>query len=101
LKKAATEPEIKYRLDGKTLSIDDYLNRQRATGLIVLKDGEILIERYQYGRKSDQRLVSHSMAKTVVLVMVHTAVAKTPTDPGMWIELDELWRGVVAYYGRW
>jgi hypothetical protein len=101
LKTAATEPGITYRLDGKTLSIDDYLDRQRATGLIVLKDGEILIERYQYERKSDQRLVSHSMAKTVVLVMVHTAVAKTPTDPGMWIELDELWRGVVAYYGRW
>jgi len=35
------------------------------------------------------------------LVMVHTAVAKTPSDPDMWIELDELWRGVVAYYGSW
>jgi len=33
--------------------------------------------------------------------MVHTAVAKTPSDPDMWIELDELWRGVVAYYGSW
>ena len=74
LKKAATEPDITYRLDGKTLSIDDYLTRQRATGLIVLKDGEILIERYQYDRKSDQRLVSHSMAKTVVSLALGIAL---------------------------
>src|SRR5258706_14119574 len=66
LRKAAAEPEIKYRFDGKTLSINDYLNRQRAAGLIILKDGEILVERYQYDRKSDQRLVSQSMAKTIV-----------------------------------
>jgi len=76
LKKAATEPEIKYRLDGKTLSIDDYLNRQRATGLLVLKDGEILIERYQYDRKSDQRLASHSMAKTVVSLALGIALGE-------------------------
>jgi CubicO group peptidase (beta-lactamase class C family) len=76
LKKAAAEPEIKYRFDGKTLSIDDYLNRQRTTGLIVLKDGEIVVERYQYDRKSDQRMVSHSMAKTIVSLALGVALGE-------------------------
>lgn len=76
LKKAATEPAIKYRAGGKTLSVDDYLNRRRVTGLIVLKDGEILIERYQYDRKPEQRFISHSMAKTIVALGIGIALAE-------------------------
>jgi len=35
------------------------------------------------------------------LVMVHTAVAKKPSDPEMGRERDALWRGVVARFGSW
>lgn len=74
LKKAATEPSIRYRFDGRTLTLDDYMQRQRATGLLVMKDGEIVVERYNYQRTADMRMVSNSMAKTITALGVLKAV---------------------------
>lgn len=65
LKKADAETAFRYRYDGRTLTLDDYMQRQRATGLLVLKDGEIVAERYNYQRTADMRLLSNSMAKTI------------------------------------
>lgn len=48
LKTASGLPEIRYIFDGKPYSIDDFLNRQRITGLLIIKDGVIQVERYQY-----------------------------------------------------
>jgi CubicO group peptidase (beta-lactamase class C family) len=45
---------------------EDYLARNRNTGLLVLKDGAVLFEGYQYDRTPQQRFASQSMAKTVV-----------------------------------
>jgi CubicO group peptidase (beta-lactamase class C family) len=66
LPKAASETTFQYRFDGKTLTLDDYMQRQRATAVLVLKDGEIVAERSNYERKPEQRMLSNSMAKTVV-----------------------------------
>src|SRR5204862_7923263 len=35
------------------------------------------------------------------LVMVHTAVAKAPSDADLGRERDALWRGIVAHFGKW
>src|SRR6478736_3500104 len=59
----AGEPKIEYQFDNGTYTIDDFLARQRITGLLVIKDGEVLLERYQYDRTPADRFVSHSMAK--------------------------------------
>lgn len=74
LKKSAGEPAFRYRFDGRTLTLDDYLQRQRVTGLLVLKDGEIVAERYNYQRTADMRLLSNSMAKTITALAVMKAV---------------------------
>jgi len=74
LKKAATEPPIRYRFDGRTLTLDDYMQRQRATGVLVVKDGEIVAERYNYQRTADMRMLSNSMAKTITALAVLKAV---------------------------
>jgi CubicO group peptidase (beta-lactamase class C family) len=66
LPKATSEPTFRYRFDARTLSLDDYMQRQRATAVLVLKDGEIVAERYNYGRDASMRMLSQSMAKTVV-----------------------------------
>lgn len=66
LPKAASEVTFQYRFDGKTLTLDDYMRRQRATAVLVLKDGEIVAERSNYERTPEQRMLSNSMAKTVV-----------------------------------
>ena len=66
LARAASEPVIRYSFAGLELTLDDYLNRQPVTGLLIAKDNTILVERYQYGRTDTDRLTSFSMAKSVV-----------------------------------
>ena len=65
LKRAATEPD---------LGLDSFLDNHRNTGLLVLKDGVVLAERYQYGRTPQHRFASFSMAKTVLAMLVGIAV---------------------------
>ena len=74
LKKAASEPAFRYRFANRTLTLDDYMQRQRVTGLLVLKDGELVAERYNYQRSADMRMLSNSMAKTITALGVMKAV---------------------------
>lgn len=74
LPRAASEADFRYRFDGKTLSLDDYMQRQRATAVLVLKDGEIVAERSNYERQPEQRLLSNSMAKTIVALALGKAL---------------------------
>ncbi len=71
--RAADRP-IRYRHDGETRTVDDYMARLPVTGLVIAKDGTILTERYQYGRSERDRFTSQSMAKTVVAMLVGLAV---------------------------
>ena len=74
---ARDAPEIRYRFGGITRSVDDYLDRQRITGLLVLQGDRIVVERYRYGRTSEARFLSFSMAKSVVSLLVGLAQAKS------------------------
>jgi CubicO group peptidase (beta-lactamase class C family) len=76
LPKAAGEPKFEYRFENQAHTLDDFLARQRVTGLLLIKDGEILLERYQYDRTPAHRLVSHSMAKSIVSIAVGIALAE-------------------------
>lgn len=82
---AADPPKIEYRFEDRNLSVDDFLARQRITGLLVIKDGKVLLERYQYDRTPAHRLVSHSMAKSIVSIAVGMALAE-----GKIASLDDL-----------
>lgn len=57
-------------------SIDDYLKEMQVTGLLIIKDGQVVIERYQYGRKAGMPMRSFSMAKTVTSILVGIALEK-------------------------
>lgn len=76
LPKATNPPGISYRFEEKDYSLDDFLNHQRVTGFLLIKDGQILAERYQYDRTAQNRLVSHSMAKSIVSIAVGMALAE-------------------------
>ena len=54
LPRAASEPKIDYWFE-QIYTLDDFLARQRITGLLLIKNGEILIERYQYDRNGANR----------------------------------------------
>jgi CubicO group peptidase (beta-lactamase class C family) len=73
---AAGEAGFGYKFEGQTRTIEDFLAHQRVTGLLVIKDGTVLFERYQYDRKPADRFISHSMAKSIVSLAVGIAVAE-------------------------
>jgi CubicO group peptidase (beta-lactamase class C family) len=62
-----------YVYTGRT--IDDFLARRRITGLMVVKDGVVQLERYQYDRTPAHRLLSNSMAKSITSIAVGFALA--------------------------
>jgi CubicO group peptidase (beta-lactamase class C family) len=71
LKKKSVNQSFRYQVDGLNLTIDDYVSkRQRATGLMVIKDEQVLYEYYGYNLDSEKRLLSSSMAKTIVALAV-------------------------------
>ena len=76
LPSAASPPKFEYLFANRTLTLEDFLAHQRVTGLLLIKDGEVLFERYQYDRQPSQRFVSHSMAKSIVSVAVGMALAE-------------------------
>lgn len=56
--------------------VQPYLDSHPVTGLLVIKDGQVLLERYQYGRSAQDRFTSFSMAKTVVGMATGVAIAE-------------------------
>ncbi|SDN55614.1 CubicO group peptidase, beta-lactamase class C family [Polaromonas sp. JS666] len=71
---AAQALAISYPFEGKTYTLEDFLARQRITGLLVIKDGAVVIERYQYERTAQMKLASFSMAKTVTALLTGIAL---------------------------
>lgn len=77
-RRATGGPTITYAMQqtgSRRFTIDEYLARNPATGLLIAQGDTIHIERYQYGRTDAHRLTSFSMAKTVTALLVGLAVA--------------------------
>ena len=49
---------------------------QRVTGFLLIKDGQVLVERYQYDRNARDRFISHSMAKSIVSLAIGMALTR-------------------------
>ena len=75
LGRADSEAALRYTFAGETRTLDEYLARNPATGLLVARGDTILVERYQYGRSDRHRFTSWSMAKTVTAMLVGIAIA--------------------------
>jgi CubicO group peptidase (beta-lactamase class C family) len=69
LKRARSAPDL-----GLNSLLNDFLDANRNTGLLVLKGDTVVAERYQYGRTAQHRFASASMAKTVLGMLVGIAV---------------------------
>lgn len=75
-RRAKAEPVVHYEFNGRQQSLDDYLNHFPVTGLLLLQGDTILLERYQYGRTDTDRLMSASMAKSILSLLVGIAVGE-------------------------
>ena len=65
---------VSYQVEGETFTIDDFVRDQRVVGLLVLKDDQILLERYSLGNDRSSRWVSFSVAKSVVSMLLGAAI---------------------------
>ena len=77
------DPTFTYQ--GKTWTVDDYMAAYRVSGLLVLKDGKIVLEKYGLGRKPTERWTSFSVAKSLTSTLVGAAIQdgkiKSINDP--------------------
>lgn len=65
---------VELQHDGTTMTVDEYLHRQRAVGMLVIRDGRIVYERYTLGNDEDTRWISFSVAKSVVAMLIGAAI---------------------------
>ncbi|MEM6962213.1 MAG: serine hydrolase [Myxococcota bacterium] len=56
------------------MTVDEYFTRQSVAGLLIIKDGKILYERYGLGNDESSKWVSYSVAKSVVAMLVGAAI---------------------------
>ena len=66
--------DVEITLDDATMTVDEFFIRQSVAGLLVIKDGKILYERYGLGNTEDSRWVSFSVAKSVVAMLIGVAI---------------------------
>ena len=57
-----------------SLSVEQLMTTERITGVIAVKDGEVILERYALGRGPDDRWISMSVAKSVTSTLIGAAV---------------------------
>ena len=77
--------EVKYRPSGEatTYTLEDYLTKFCTTGFLVLKDGQIVFERYLQGYAATDAVFSASMSKTLLSLLMGIAVSESK------LKLDE------------
>jgi CubicO group peptidase (beta-lactamase class C family) len=59
---------------GKKYDLFDYLSLNRVSGLLVLKDGKIALERYELGNNEATRWMSMSVVKSITSTLVGVAI---------------------------
>src|ERR1043166_4373085 len=75
LERAPAEAAISYTTpDRRRSDVDGFLGNNRTMGLLILQGDRILVERYQYDRKPEQRFHSQSMGKTVSAMLIGIAL---------------------------
>jgi len=66
---------VKYSLNGsRTYDIDDYIERNQVSGLLIIKNGEIILERYAQGNTASSKWLGFSTGKSIVSTLIGIAL---------------------------
>jgi CubicO group peptidase (beta-lactamase class C family) len=65
---------VSFKSDGATYDLFDYVSLNRVSGLIAIKDGEIVYETYQLGNNEKSRWMSMSIVKSITAILVGAAI---------------------------
>ena len=66
--------DVRFGSGNETWSVDQYFDRQGVAGLLVIKDGNIVYERYGLGNDEDSVWISWSVAKSVTSMLIGAAI---------------------------
>lgn len=77
--------QLSYQFDNQNKTLGQFLGESTTTGLLVMKDGAIVYERYFTGANEESRLTSWSIAKSVIataiMMAAHSGDIDSLTDP--------------------
>jgi len=65
---------VQIRHGDVVMTTDEYFSRQNVAGLLVIKNGKIVYERYGLGNTGDSLWISFSVAKSVTSMLVGVAI---------------------------
>jgi CubicO group peptidase (beta-lactamase class C family) len=71
---AAVQIEPTFAADGKPYDTASYMSAFRVSGVLVIKNGEIILERYGLGRGPRDRWISFSVAKSITSTLIGAAI---------------------------
>ena len=74
LKDASAPFEVSYSYRGAQYRLDDYYRRSSVLGFLVLRDDQVVTERYFHGADAHSRFLSNSVAKSILSVLIGVAV---------------------------
>ncbi len=66
--------DVEINLNDESMSVGEYFTKQSIAGLLVIKNGKIVYERYGLGNTEDSRWISYSVAKSVVAMLIGAAI---------------------------
>ena len=65
---------VSYEVDGKSFDTNGFVEHNHVVGLIVIKGGKVVLERYERGNDEKTRWISFSVTKSIVSLLVGAAV---------------------------
>lgn len=75
LPRAAVQIDPKWMWQRRPWDVASYMAAMRTSGVIVLKDGKVVLERYGLGRRPSDRWTSFSVAKSITSTLLGAAIA--------------------------
>ncbi|MFK7865608.1 MAG: serine hydrolase domain-containing protein [Pseudohongiellaceae bacterium] len=66
--------DFQYEVDGELFSLNDYMVKNHTGGLLIIKDGEVRLERYGLGNTEDTLWISFSVSKSVTSMLLGAAI---------------------------
>jgi CubicO group peptidase (beta-lactamase class C family) len=74
LGKAAAQIDPRFDADGRSYDTASYMAKFRVSGVLAIRDGKIILERYGLGRKPRDRWTSFSVAKSITSTLIGAAI---------------------------
>ncbi len=85
LERAIRPIEVRYRIDGVSRSLEDYFQRARVEGMLVLQGGEVVFEQYRGRTNAESRYhlwsASKSFTGTLIGMALHEGRIESLDDP--------------------